>query len=173
MTQQEAEEIKTLVNKIKNATEISPVRASDLGNVLEKIVAAVGKAEQLAEANSLPNYAGLVMRGITIYSEKTGGYYPTSSGRAPETAVPAVATFMGHETFCIGLYDYGTGIFYNYDHNGNQFFMTNNALILHTNKEVYFLKEDNSTPNSYYLYGLGGNKVTINGSNADVFLPQA
>lgn len=171
MTQQEKEQIQTLVSNIKNATEQRPVRASDLGNVLEKIVAAVDKAAQLAEANSLPNYAGLVMRGITIYSDRVS-YYPSSSGRAPETAVPAVATFMGHDTFSIGLYDYSTGIFHNYDHNGNQFFMTNNALILHTNKEVYFLKEDPSTPNSYYLYGLGGNKVTINSGNADVYLPQ-
>ena len=167
MTQQEQNDLQNLVNKIKNATEISLVRASDLGNILEKIVAAVDKSAKL------PDYAGLVMRGITIYSDRVP-YYPDGSGRAPETAVPAVATFVGHDgKFSIGLYDYDTGIFHNYDHNGNQFFKTNNALILHTHKEVYFLKEDPSTPNSYYLYGLGGNKVSINGDNADVYIQHA
>lgn len=171
--QQIKKELQQTIAKLKSEWGINKFNLQDLAAILEKVVAAVDKAAQLPESKGLPNYAGLVMRGITIYSDRVS-YCPDSTGRAPETAVPAVATCMGNpEKFCIGLYDYSTGIFHNYDHNGKQFFMTNNGLILHTSKEVYFLKEDTSTPNSYYLYDLSGNKATINQDNADLVLRQA
>lgn len=170
--QQIKQELQKTIAQLKSEWGINNFSLQDLAAILEKVVAAVDKAAQLPEAKSIPNYYGYVMKGKTIYSERIS--FCPEYERAPEDAVAAVATHMGgSDKFCIGLYDYSTGIFYNLDHNGKQFFMTNNALILHTDKEVYFLKEDTSTPNSYYLYDLSGNKVTIDQSNADIVLRQA
>lgn len=170
--QQVKKQLQDAIAELKSGWGINEVKREDLAAVLEKVVAAVDRAAQLPEAKSLPNYYGYVMKGKTIYTESIS--FSPEYERAPEDAVAAVVAYRGgSDKYCIGLYDYRTGIFYLLDHNGNQFFMTNNALILHTGKEVYFLKEDTSTPNSYYLYDLSGNKVSIDQSNADIVLRQA
>ena len=115
--QQVKKQLQDAIKKLKSYWGINEVKREDLAAVLDKVVAAVERADQLPVAPAKTEFEGSVITVVKKYSDEES--FSVEDGNAPLGSIPALYGPRGSHNPQILMYNRFSRKMYRYTNNGN------------------------------------------------------